>query len=261
MLGEPKYNKTFPIFELPAKLRDSIYELVFQYPESEIYVLRSGGWSERRSRRRPRQLALLDRSNDEPFDFQAWTQRAKRSQRHDRSHEDNLLRSRLVKSILAPLLSSRQFYSEAMPVFYRKNRFHFVNPEAMTLALTSLARERRKHITHISFEYCVSDSAASAFRGLLSIDNLRGLDIHVEPEAFRKTPRMKKVPGLATLIGLRGLDEVTFSWDCKGLKGVVKDALLKPNEGPSRSGKRKRVGRDVWAALGVGNDAKRGKES
>ena len=237
VLGEPKYNKAFPIFELPAKLRDSIYELVLQYPKSGIYVLRSGSWSERRSRRRPRQLALLDRSDDEPFDFQAWTQRVKHSQRHDRPHEDNLLRSRLVKSILAPLLSSRQFYSKAMPVFYRINRFHFVNPEAMALALMSLARERRKHITHISFKYCVSDSTASAFRGLLSIDNLRRLDIHVEPEAFRKTPRMKKVPGL---------DEVTFSGDCEGLKGMVRDALLKSKEGPSRSGKRKGVVRANW---------------
>ena len=150
LLDKLKDKTTFPFFELPAELRNCIYEYLFQYPRSGVRI----GGSTLDSRR----LTVLSRSSGDRFERNDW----KHSQ-YDAGHTTwllsksmtvlRLLRTKIIAEILSPLLVNSQFFRKAVPIFYEVNQFHFKRADEVESALRSLALHRRRHFAHISFEH------------------------------------------------------------------------------------------------------------
>ncbi|KAK5746426.1 hypothetical protein LTR17_000806 [Elasticomyces elasticus] len=97
---------TFPFFTLPRELRDVIYTLVFQYPRSGLYIETGDLY------RGPK---VLSRDLDRNAPYEPWLYRYREKKER--------LYAQHFSSMLSPLLISRQFYVEAMPVFFNVNKF------------------------------------------------------------------------------------------------------------------------------------------
>ncbi|KAK5697202.1 hypothetical protein LTR97_007337 [Elasticomyces elasticus] len=123
---------TFPFFELPAELRNSIYSMVFQYPRSGMYIISPKyNWVGVRSR------DLNDATGYEPWPHQ----------------ERELLATESTGVILSPLLINRQFYDEAIPVFFSTNTIYFEDHAQLSSIIGGWSEMRRKSVRSIGFEY------------------------------------------------------------------------------------------------------------
>ncbi|KAK4549698.1 hypothetical protein LTR36_004999 [Oleoguttula mirabilis] len=231
-------------FGLPAELRATIYEMVFQYPQSGIIL------QDRKAYHKPQDFALLSRSFDDEFDFRAW-----HSGSWDPSHER--FRTYPLRDILAPLLTSRQFYSEAMPTLYAVNRFHFPNLRELQIALDALhltAPGRMQHIAHVSFTCALdySQYAVSAFTALARLKGLQTLEICVDEKAwgersdrFKGTRKYKssQIVNMSGLVVLRRqveADKVVFHGPCPTLETMLKADMTRcPKTALAGPGKRK----------------------
>ncbi|KAK4951553.1 hypothetical protein LTR10_010529 [Elasticomyces elasticus] len=113
-------NSIFPFFELPAELRDVIYTMVFQYPRSGIGLHWQGPY-------------VLTRDLDDHSTFD-----------HMRAAVGRTLPIKKMCDILSPLLISRQFYNEAMPILFDINTFQFESQAHLS---------RRKHVRSVGFKW------------------------------------------------------------------------------------------------------------
>ena len=216
-------RKTFDLFALPAELRNRVYDMVFQYPMDRGLKFNTRGG--------------VGRQPADRFDIVDDT--AKSS-----DHEPIKLNTRPMGRILAPLLTCRQFYNEAMPTFYRTNRFRVDNLEDLLKFLDKLGPKRRKHLSHLSIAYPRRDRtvAAEAFRVLSRIEHLRTINLRVEEATWLKWVRAQAerqaikngkdpitarekyqsaldMPGMHRLLSIRGLEEVNVA-------GIRKEAVL-----------------------------------
>ncbi|KAK4549699.1 hypothetical protein LTR36_005000 [Oleoguttula mirabilis] len=253
-------NKTtgpaFPFFKLPAELRNSIYEMVFQYPASGVLLrpLRHSyrDWSGSRG---STTVALLNRSLDQPFAFDTWREAA-RSTYEESPYGDSLLRAGLLSHVLSPLLVSRQFYNEALPIFYGINHFHFPSVGDLKQSLEGLAPNRLQHFARVSLGFGIGEGPGrvSAFRSLAMMTGLRRLDIEVDEAGWRAKAvydkRLMKIDAL-NIVGLPALrqvksDEVHFHGPCPTFEKALKADMTRPKPAktaPAKSRKRK-VGGD-----------------
>ena len=167
----------FNFFGLPAELRMTIYEMVFQYPMSGLKV-KPCPWTSASERNTTFHLA--SRSYNESFDTTRWESGLEAYRSHG-----NPVETKTVGEILAPLLTCRQFYGEAMPTFYSINHFVFESLKYLLGFLVSTAAERKQHIAHLSVRYNVEDvchlddqnTARTAFKALAELSHLRKLNI------------------------------------------------------------------------------------
>lgn len=216
-------RKTFDLLALPAELRNSIYDMVFQYPIDRGLKFKPRGGVGR-----------------QPADrFDIVDDRAKSN-----VNEPIKRNTRPIGRILAPLLTCRQFYNEAMPTFYRTNHFRVDDLEDLIKFLDKLGPKRRKHLSHLSIAYPTRDRtiAAEAFKVLGKIEHLRTINLRVEEATWLKWARTQAerqaikdgkdaiaarekyqsaldMPGMKRLLSIRGLEEVNVA-------GIRKEAVL-----------------------------------
>ncbi|KAK5138281.1 hypothetical protein LTR08_003342 [Meristemomyces frigidus] len=211
------FEKVFPFFELPAELRNVIYEMVFRYPRSGLCVqfpdpkacfpARAGSAN------------ILTRSMDDGIDLtpgnifsrnQSWTQS--------------------IQTILSPLSVSRQLYKEAAPCFYSVNNFRFRNSRAMHTLLLKVPAQHLKHISHITLAYSKTYHRANqrtiiaAFKLLGSLKGLRKLEVYCDERGWSNGDYG---PWIDALGKIRGLEELKF-FGCPTIEGLVKNNMLKP---------------------------------
>ncbi|KAK5711746.1 hypothetical protein LTR15_012341 [Elasticomyces elasticus] len=223
-------------FKLPAELRNTIYEMVFSYPRSGLRCPRDGPYEG---------FGLLT------LDMHAMADQADRWDESD-SHlpqyfhdpGDLGLRTASVQELLSPLLTCRQFFHEAMPVFYQINSFHFSSCSVLDSQLSALTLSRRKHIHHVSARATYEDdpkAIRSAFKQLAKMETLRTLNLRLDEETWlsrskhgqiKKYAQVTSYPGLAQLRNARGLHQVMLRGAPK-IEALIKFDMLSPKTGKS----------------------------
>ncbi|KAK4905578.1 hypothetical protein LTR49_025147 [Elasticomyces elasticus] len=125
----------FPFFELPRELRDRIYQMVFQFPRSGLFF----------SSLAIKKLIVrsCDLEDDSSFDHVI----------QDHESRSHIPETSTVPDILSPLLANRQFYREAMPLFYSLNSFDFGCQRTMSTVIARLLRAFREHVRSVGVRY------------------------------------------------------------------------------------------------------------
>lgn len=259
ILAEPQANtqKPFNFFGLPGELRAKIYDMVFGYPRSGLHIRRFG-YTQKGTIVLESRFGISDRSYHESFDLKKWERKV-------------ILKESLstwpMGRVLAPLSTSKRFYNEAMPTFYRINHFHLENPALLHSFLCSLAPGRSKHIGHISVacEHFGHYMTPKASELLAQIEHLRKLQFHFDEQRWldmaegnngkviKKYTTVKNMPGYGALRAIRGLDEVTFV-GCPTLEKLLKADMEKPKsmkKDSADAGKRKGRGAELEQEKGA----------
>ncbi|KAK5127483.1 hypothetical protein LTR85_006822 [Meristemomyces frigidus] len=237
--GSRHGTATSRFFKLPPELRNTIYEMVFQYPASGIFLRRLYHAGHYKGKG-PMTVALLKLSPDPSFDFPKWKQAAERNHLDQSPYADGLLRAAPLEKVLSSLLVSRQFHREALPVFYHINHFHFPTIRDLNESLEGIALSRLQYFAHVSFGYGVGErtGVTSAFTSLGMMTGLRRLDIEVDEAKWRWiapfTEGPKKTDGL-NFVGLAALrrvkaDEVNFYGPCPTFETALKADMTRPKQ-------------------------------
>ncbi|KAI7154807.1 hypothetical protein KC349_g7415 [Hortaea werneckii] len=109
---KPEREGVFPFLDLPAEIRNNIYELLLTFPSSGVHVQES------------------EDDDEEGFDV-FFLQRIDEPGSCGRKWSDSLCKGtqfvikKSMDDILALLYVNKQVYEEAMPLFYMLNMFHF----------------------------------------------------------------------------------------------------------------------------------------
>ncbi|KAK5746420.1 hypothetical protein LTR17_000800 [Elasticomyces elasticus] len=234
---KPSHNSTFSFFKLPAELRNAIYELAFQYSASGLVWTVPQG-----------QFGVLTRDvRDTAKGVSRWS-----DVNADLWSEN--YQTFPVGELLAPLLTCRQFYTEAMPVFYRVNHFVLDGSDRVTRCL---AASRSKYIRSISVRISFSDGRekmmVAAFKSLAGLDSLRVLHLSIDEQAWlarSKNGRVKKYssisnyPGLQQLQKVRGLSTLYID-AAPQIEALVRADMLSPKPTASTrstSGRKRKIG-------------------
>ncbi|KAK4896587.1 hypothetical protein LTR27_005505 [Elasticomyces elasticus] len=196
---EPPVDYTnFPFFELPPELRTVIYEMVFEYPKSGLYF--ASAYHDRPKVRSQNPNDNGDFEGLQPINVR-W-----------------LPQTKPIKSILRPLLISRDFYAEARPVFFDTNKFCFADLATMSRLIM------RMPVSHVQ-----SLRSAEVFSEL---SGLRRLTIRFDEEYYlSRVPveHREELADMAFVVGLsrlRGLNEATFI-GCPNVEGLVRENMLR----------------------------------
>ncbi|KAK5702152.1 hypothetical protein LTR17_022579 [Elasticomyces elasticus] len=207
-------NTIFPFFELPPELRNAIYTMLFQYPRSGLYLPDD--------KRTPK---IVSRDLDDATALMPVVYRTRKPY-----HTGKL------GDILSPLLANRQFYNEAMPIFFDINTFYFLDQSHMRKAIGNLPEVSRKHIRSLGFTYTVAKASqvrdAQNFRILQSLPNLRASSLWFHVDMWKKRregsmPDWEDLPGVQILGCLRGLEKVEFI-NCPELQQALEGDMLRP---------------------------------
>ncbi|KAK5705497.1 hypothetical protein LTR97_002616 [Elasticomyces elasticus] len=236
---------TFPFFKLPAELRNTIYEMVFQYPASG---LRLRWWSD--------QPEVLSRDLD---DRSSWNEPTQTTFSTDPSSwnepTQTTFSTKSLSSILCPLLTSHQFYHEAMPVLFEINTFHCAGGSDLKSVVATMPNEYCKHIRSFSianFDLSMKiadgeDDGADDFgqysahplKMLARLTNLRALRIYVLERPGVSggvaSAEWEDSEGVRILRTMRGLDKV----DCPGipaLQELLEKDMCQPKIVPHNAG-------------------------
>ncbi|KAK5746425.1 hypothetical protein LTR17_000805 [Elasticomyces elasticus] len=208
-------DTTFPFFELPAELRIVIYEMVFQYPKTGLYLPGKDGI--------PRALSKkLDATGEWPIDAI--------------DIPGDTLHTRRLSSILSPLLTSRQFRREAMSIFFDINTFHFHMQYSIAHSLTKMPEVYRKEIMSISFGFTsigiLGEGTERAFRALKQLPRLRVLKIYLDHWMWKNSHdrgivlSWNSMATIDVLRTIRGLEKVECP-GCPELQALLQD-MCKP---------------------------------
>jgi hypothetical protein len=215
VLGLSVQKGTFPFQSLPAEIRDYMFELSFNYPNPGIILTIEGNETKTRIR-----VLLFTRDGDAPLAGWMWSD-------HEASE---LIQMPTFHTVFAPLLVSRQFYNEAMPMFFKCNKFFFKNVNDLKDTLAITPPRRREHFTNIAVNYRPTDyvsvspwrnhtssTPSAAFSDLAGLPHLTSLDIQIHEgswvrfnKAWKRYHGVEGMPGFAALRSLRGLKEVKF---------------------------------------------------
>ncbi|KAK5689014.1 hypothetical protein LTS10_000994 [Elasticomyces elasticus] len=194
---------TFPFFELPAELRNAIYTMVFQYPRSGVYI-RSFWYGSLG----PSQYELLSAGKS--------------------------------SSILLPLLVSRQFHDEAMPIFLNINTFFFNDWSQLSRVTTNWSEARRKHVKSIGFEYerkpRYTADKEELSETLNHLPNLHDSTLWFAKQEWSEEKRLEiwtvreweDMPCVAPLREVRGLEKVKLIGCPASLRGLLEKEMCQP---------------------------------
>ncbi|KAI6834356.1 hypothetical protein KC340_g6060 [Hortaea werneckii] len=241
----PQYGlgeKAFRFFDLPPELRNKIFDLVFQYPQSGLRFDYPG-----------QKTARLD----PPGNRDTWTW-------HDLRDSPKTAK---IKDVLAPLRVNRQFYEEAKGSFFAVNHLRFSRNFAMRELLAKIPEPQRRHIQHVTLDYQVNRPdvwRAKEAIALLATCGLRKLNLHLRETDWKELGITRRgrvlkhrmdvmnLPGLRKLRTMRGLDEVNF-YGCPTVEALIKADMLKPKPKP----KKKRTGGTKRKAAGESEGGKK----
>ncbi|KAL8731778.1 MAG: hypothetical protein Q9166_003225 [cf. Caloplaca sp. 2 TL-2023] len=100
---------------------------------------------------------------------------------------------------------SKAFYSEAMPVYFGENTFHFQNLNALSLILNNLSAERRRSIMSMAISFWGSHPVKSVnlLQGCVSLRRL-SIGVHWGTSRFAVTPFLS-LYGVRDLLKVRGI--------------------------------------------------------
>ncbi|GAB1743895.1 hypothetical protein NU219Hw_g946t1 [Hortaea werneckii] len=221
LLLRPQTNrKAFRFLDLPSELRNTIFDLVFQYPRSGL-IFRSKG----------QKSALVESPTA-------------------RDIYGPLPKTARITEIFAPLLVNKQFYEEAKACFFAINHFHFTNLCNMAKTLAKIPEPQRRHIQHLTLDYGVGYNQLRDAReaiALLATCGLKKLNVYLEEDQWKEngTTRRGKIfknrsdvmniPGLRKLRTMRGLEDVNF-YGCPTVEALIKADMLKPKPQPKKKG-------------------------
>ena len=272
----------FRFLDLPAELRNKIYELVFTLPDSGMFV-----HGVRYARRYGLHVDVLEREVD---NFAArgiqphWPQSALTYR----------MKSSTLRTLLALLSVNKQIYREAMPFFYQVNHFWFDRMETAITFARCITPQRFQHMGDMDLSVRLSTrldfcnllvSEWVQFMELLAETKLvRKLTVHFPcedmlwqnlPLAYRKAVGMhykfkhpSQVPGMRQL-AIAGGKAMDFQVEGEGsailvgwlLSAAQKlkagEVLEEPIDAPKK--KRKNVAGEETAGVLVAKRAKRNK--
>ncbi|GIZ47008.1 hypothetical protein CKM354_001011000 [Cercospora kikuchii] len=162
---EPDRLGNFDFMQLSAELREKIYKMLLVYPSQGLSVQPT-------FEDEPKGLVLTPTHPLRGLQLEEWEAREKR--------ERELVYLPSMGEVLAILRVSKKIYSEALPVFYRKNLFHFPPIGELQQALGSMEKEVRQMIDHMQIDFDCLRPCNPSFR------QLRGLAT-VLPDLALKT--------------------------------------------------------------------------
>ncbi|KAH9817383.1 hypothetical protein Tdes44962_MAKER05507 [Teratosphaeria destructans] len=223
-------QSTFAFFDLPAELRNVIYEHVFRYPVDGLYFEKC----------KPSGDAFLLRADSLQNQIQNGGRRI------PRYAPSNLARTKPIKQILSPRLTNKQFNVEGTPFFFSINRFIFGSHQSMARALGQIGKNKQ-YIEQIGVHVSVRRVPVDAPRslGLLFLcDNLKRLIIDIDEDIYIRRAsaeerQIQRMPGFGALGKLRGLAHVEFL-NCPMIESLLKEKMMAPkktDQGASRPGK------------------------
>ncbi|KAI7011502.1 hypothetical protein KC318_g5150, partial [Hortaea werneckii] len=218
-------RKAFRFMDLPPELRNTIFDLVFQYPRSGLLFEAKG-----------QKTAFVGPP----------------------AHRDalpyiklqTLSKTARITDVLAPLLVNRQFYEEAKSCFFAINHFLFADGYTMSLTLNKIPESQRRHIHHLTLDYGIGSYKLTKARkaiALLATCGLKKLNVYLDEEewkelgttrrgrAFKYSLDIMNIPGLRKLRTMRGLEEVHF-YGCPTVEALIKADMLKPKPKPKKKG-------------------------
>ncbi|KAI6886710.1 hypothetical protein KC363_g3886 [Hortaea werneckii] len=243
---KPLDRGSFRFFDLPAELRNRIYDLVFHYPQNRLLFART---PKGRASLHVGQCPKVAVGGENTCVATAWTS--------------------AISDIFAPLLVNKQLYEEARTVFFAINRFDFWNLTVANKILAKMTRFQRQHVHDIGFFYQptaanfrLAESAMThlAFCGLkkftlcfsevlwskyltaqLATAIVQGVSVPTQGFVIQeKYGDVRDMPGFHILRALRGLTEVTFD-GCPTVESLLREDMLtpQPDQTAPRGKKRK----------------------
>ena len=144
-----KREGVFTFLQLPAEIRNCIYEMLFRYPRSGIRINRDGI---------DRSGKVYMRTRDPDIDWWDCVQREPSplygfSRRFQRYGGRPLLEAGKLSDILGQMLVSRQFHAEARSIFYSTNIFAFDSASHLRGVLRKMPPESRNLVERVTFDY------------------------------------------------------------------------------------------------------------
>ncbi|KAK5711751.1 hypothetical protein LTR15_012346 [Elasticomyces elasticus] len=211
-------DTTFPFFELPAELRIVIYEMVFQYPKTGLYLPGKDGIPRVLSKR-------LDATGDWPIKAIVIS--------------GDTLYTRRLSSILSPLLCSRRFRREAMPIFFEINTLHLQVQHTIVDRLATMPEVYRKEIRSISFGFTsvgINEKGTEhGFLALKQLPCLRAVKIYMNHGKWKDSRDRGRVPSWDSMAAIdvlrtfRGLERVECP-GCPELQKLLEEDMCKQKE-------------------------------
>lgn len=127
LLG-PKARGTFPFLDLPPELRNTIYQMVLQFPRSGLMFDTNFGTH-------PELFRILTKDKSQPFSGSAW--KATRTWAGSGPYRQS------ARKALSILLVNKQILAEALSCFYHNNLFCLWGTESCFAFLSRLPLSRR----------------------------------------------------------------------------------------------------------------------
>ncbi|MCJ1366294.1 hypothetical protein MMC16_005422 [Acarospora aff. strigata] len=209
-------SSPFPFQKLPPELRNEIYHLHLVQAMKPTRLFK-------RDDQQRRIIAEAEQEYDSPSDVPCPYQ----------------------NTALSILGVSRQLHDEALGVFYYHNALQLDNIRDLLAFLKCIGPKRRSYIRDLRFSF-YGKGSQTAFAILQNCERLTRLNIGLScytmfgaPEGSRS---FLKAPGVKSLLKIRGLQSVEFSWKSKwgdeytsGFEETVREALLQPSKKVKKS--------------------------
>lgn len=239
---EPKRDGEFRFLDLPAEIREAVYEYVFTFPRSGL-GFRPFSDRSHLSRYDPKSsgtygrllIQRAARGDEKNESTKQWSRASRLNERGLIVREENYMRLSPMNSILALLSVNKQIHEEAMPFFYRNNHFYMPSLNALKGLLTGCGAWRRKYFTSIAFNYdiksgncCVlKDSAVAAVFDLpREVKNLRFLQIEARDKKIWHSE--KGTPHSMESLKRVKVEKLELIGECPKLEEYLKEEMTKP---------------------------------
>ncbi|KAI7281143.1 hypothetical protein KC345_g4296 [Hortaea werneckii] len=232
---EPEQRGTFPFLKLPPELRNEVYKLLFRFPESGIKIHSLGESGQEDDRVVMKVFSRID-GDEDPFD-------------HVSKVPINGVRWEMnmppTSEVLAILVTNKQIFAEACPLFYNLNRFRFSSIRALhTVLMDPTQTNRLQHIRSIQINLLRQSDHLHKFAPAMEalathLTGLKKLEIRISADLWlRMNKRMQvkvgagkekftgfeQIPGMKALASVAsGVDEVAYTDEVE--TGSFKDFL------------------------------------